>query len=77
MALHGFNHYINHTHLKSINKPLSPGHTDDTQTTHRCTHRHIDGKYNLKLVSQESGYKSRVRSTPLEYPDSRATSKRL
>ena len=35
------------------------------------------GKYNLVLVAQELGCKSGVRSTPLEYPDLRATSKRL
>ena len=34
------------------------------------------GKYDLELVARESGYKSSVCSTLLEYPDSRATSKR-
>ena len=28
MALRRFNYNISHTHLKNINKPLSPGHTD-------------------------------------------------
>ena len=42
----------------------------------RATSKRWYGKYDLELGARESAYESSVRSTLLEYADSRATSKR-